>query len=330
MIFHIFPKRCFMLDVKITILDAATLGEDADLSVFYKFGEIRSYDLTAREDAAERIEDSDICIVNKVKMDESVLKNARKLKLICVTATGYDNIDIEYCRKAGIAVCNVAGYSVNSVSQLTLAMVLSASVNLNTYRKSVADGSYSEGNVQNILTPVYHELAGKTWGIIGYGAIGKKVGDAARALGCNVVACKRTPVEDIPCLSLDELIKISDIITVHVPLTEQTRNMISEREIAMMKDGVFLVNVARGAVLDEEAVAKAAECGKIGFFGCDVYSTEPMPKEHPFYRIRNLENVCLTPHMAWGAFESRTRCINEICKNIEAFQRGEKRNRVDG
>lgn len=314
--------------IKTVILDAATLGNDIDLTVFNRFGEVCIYNLTARESVAERINDCDVCIINKVKIDSEVLKDAKRLKLICVAATGFDNVDTEYCKNNGIAVCNVAGYSVNSVSQLTLAMVLSASVNLNAYRNAVADGRYSEGSVQNILTPVYHELAGKTWGIIGYGAIGKKVGDAAKALGCNVVVNKRTPIDEPPCLTLDKLLEVSDIISIHVPLTNQTKNMISKREISLMKDGVFIVNVARGAVWDEKAVADAVENGKIGFMGCDVYSTEPMPKTHPFYNIRNFENVCLTPHTAWGAFESRTRCLNEICKNIEAFLNGEARNRI--
>ncbi len=314
--------------MKIVILDAATLGADIDLSGFEQLGEVEKFPLTLRQQVAERVKDCDVCIVNKVKLDEEVLKNAENLKLICVSATGYDNIDTDYCKSRSIAVCNVAGYSVNSVSQLTLAMVLSASVNLWEYRNSVCDGSYTEGGVQNILTPVYHELCGKVWGIIGYGAIGKKVGAAAKALGCRVVVNKRTPVPDEECLGLEELIKISDIITIHTPLTEETRNLIGEKEISLMKNGVFLVNVARGAVTDEYAVAKAIESGKIGFFGCDVYSQEPMPEDHPLFAVKDRKNVCLTPHMAWGAYESRMRCVDEMCKNIVSFFKGERRNRI--
>lgn len=314
--------------IKIVILDAATLGQDIDLAVFDKIGDVTAYPLTGRSEVADRIKNCNVCIINKVRLDEEVLKDAKELRLICVAATGYDNIDVEYCKNAGIALCNVAGYSVNSVSQLTLAMVLSASVNLGAYRESVANGRYSAGNVQNILTPVYHELAGTTWGIIGYGGIGRKVGLAAEALGCRVIVNKRTPVENAECVELEYLLKNSDIITIHTPLTEETRNLIGEKEIEMMKDGVFIVNAARGAVTDEEAIANAVESGKIGFFGCDVYSVEPMPKEHPFYRIKNRENVCLTPHMAWGAYESRMRCANEICENIKAFFKGEMRNRI--
>jgi glycerate dehydrogenase len=314
--------------MKIVILDAATLGNDIDLGLFKALGETEIYEITEKCDIEARIENADVCIINKVKLNGEVLKNAKQLKLICVAATGYDNIDTAFCKEHGIAVCNVAGYSANSVSQLTLAMVLSASVNLDTFRNSVADGSYSRGSVQNILTPVYHELSGKVWGIIGYGGIGKRVAAAAEALGCRVVVNKRTPVEDVECLTLDELLTVSDIITVHVPLTDKTRGMIGEREISLIKRGAFLVNVARGAVLDEQAVADAVENGVLGFFGCDVYSQEPMPESHPFYRIRNRENVCLTPHMAWGAYESRVRCMEEIKKNIESFINGENRNRI--
>ena len=314
--------------MKITVLDAATLGNDIDLSLFNDLGEVEIYNVSPRETVADRIKDADVCVINKVRLDEAVLGDAKKLRLICVAATGYDNIDTVYCKNNGIAVCNVAGYSANSVSQLTLAMVLSASCNLDSFRNSVANGSYSAGNVQNILTPVYHELCGKTWGIIGYGGIGRRVGAAASALGCNVIVNKRTPVDDAKCVDLETLIRESDIITVHVPLTEQTRGMIGEKELGMMKDGVMLVNVARGAVLDENAVANAVEQGKIGFFGCDVYSTEPMPADHPFERIKNYKNVCLTPHMAWGAYEARVRCMNEIKLNINSFLNGESRNRI--
>ncbi len=313
---------------KIVILDAATLGSDIDLSLFDDLGEVTVYSVSQPSEVKARIADCDVCIINKVKLDRAVLQEAMNLKLICIAATGYDNIDTDYCKQRGIAVCNVAGYSANSVSQLTLAMVLSASVNLNIFRESVASGTYSKGKVQNILTPVYHELAGKTWGIVGYGGIGKKVAKSAEALGCKVVVHKRTPVTDAVCLPIDELLSVSDIVTLHLPLSDSTRGIIGKKELEIMKDGAFLVNVARGAVCDEEAVAEAVESGKLGFFGCDVYSSEPMSENHPFNRIKNFDNVCLTPHMAWGAYESRVRCMNEIHKNIESFYNGETRNRI--
>ena len=314
--------------MKIKILDSATLGADVDLSRFSSICEVEIYPITPREELFSRVADADICIINKVRFDRDVIDAAKQLRLICVAATGYDNIDTAYCREKGIAVCNVAGYSSNSVSQLTVAMVLFAATNLSAFRESVADGTYSRGSVQNILTPVYHELAGRTWGIIGYGGIGRKVGAVAEALGCRVVVNKRTTVDDVECLTLDALLSVSDIVTLHVPLTEMTRGMIGKRELSLMKNGAILVNVARGAVLDESAVCDAVESGKLGFFGCDVYSTEPMPESHPYYRIRSRENVCLTPHMAWGAYEARERCMDEIYKNIRAFLDGGRRNRI--
>ena len=312
----------------IAVLDAATLGSDIDLSVLAPLGNVHTYSLTERDQIPERLAGCEIAVLNKVRLDAEVLSGADKLKLICVAATGYDNIDTVYCAAHGIAVCNVAGYSTNSVSQLTLAMVLSASVNLNAFRTAVANGSYSAGNVQNILTPVFHELAGKTWGIIGYGGIGRKVAEGARALGCRVIVHKRVPTEDAECVSLSELLRVSDVISIHVPLNDGTRGMIGARELEQMKDGVILVNVARGAVMDEEAVAQAVESGKLGYLGCDVYSSEPMKPEHPFYRIRQFDNVCLTPHMAWGAYEARQRCMSEIAENIRTFRSGGKRNRI--
>ena len=317
-----------MEKLKIAVLDAATLGGDVDLSIFDTLGEVAVYPTTPKELLLDRLHGTNVCIINKVRLTGDLLGQCPSLKLICVTATGYDNIDIAYCAKRGIAVCNVAGYSANSVSQLTLAMVLSASVHLPIYRQAVADGTYTAGGLQNILTPVYHELAGKTWGIIGYGGIGKRVAAAAEALGCRVIVNKRTTTPEAECVSLDALIERSDIITVHVPLTDVTRGMIGREQLARMKDSVILVNVARGAVLDEAAVADAIEEGRLGFFGCDVYSTEPLPEDHPLYRVRNHHKVCLTPHMAWGAYESRIRCLEEIKKNIQTFLSGETRNRI--
>ncbi|MBQ9121043.1 MAG: hydroxyacid dehydrogenase, partial [Clostridia bacterium] len=214
-----------MESLKIVVLDAATLGNDIDLSVFADLGVVTVYQTTSPEECVPHLADANVCIVNKIKLSKEILSRTPSLELICVAATGYDNIDTEYCKSCGIAVCNVAGYSTGSVSQLTLAMVLSASVHLPTYRRTVADETYTVGGIQNILTPVYHELAGKVWGIVGYGGIGKKVGDVAKALGCRVIVCKRTPVDGEECVSLSELLKRSDIVTVHVPLTAETRGM---------------------------------------------------------------------------------------------------------
>ncbi len=314
--------------IKITVLDCATLGADIDMQPLFLIGDVECYDMTPNELVAERIAQTDVIVLNKVKLNETNLLNATNLKLICVAATGYDNIDTEYCRKRGIAVCNVAGYSSKSVAQLTCAMVLSLSVNLLQFMDFVETGKYTESGLQNCLEPVYHELCGKTWGIIGYGGIGKSVAAVADALGCNVIVNKRTPANDAECVSIEELCARSDIISIHTPLNDGTRNLINKERIALMKKDVILVNTARGAVCDEAAVAEAVLNNQIGGFGCDVYSTEPFSKEHPYNKIMHLKNVYLTPHMAWGAYEARQRCLAEIGKNIEAFFAGEKRNRI--
>lgn len=314
--------------MKIVVLDRLTLGEDLDLSAAEQFGTLVTYDTTAPEQVAERVADADVIFVNKVKLGEN-LKDAKNLKVICEAATGYDNIDLEFCRSHGIAVCNVPGYSVWSVAQVTVSIVLNLVNHLPEYTGYTKDGSYTHGGSANILTPVYHELYGKTWGIVGYGGIGSRVGAVAEALGCKVLAYKRTPVDGVNCTDIDTLLKESDIVTVHIPLSEETRGLISRERIATMKRGAILVNTARGAVTDEQAVCEAVRDGVIGGFGTDVYSVEPFSEDSPFYEIRKLSNVCLTPHMAWGGKETRERCYSEMLLNMQAYFKGEIRNRVE-
>ena len=313
--------------MKIVVLDGATLGEDIDLSPLYDVGEVTVYPSSSESEMSERLSGADCAVVNKLKMNETTLADASDLKLICVAATGYDNIDLEYCKKRNIAVCNVLGYSTNSVAQVTVAMVLSLYNRLEEYRKYVNDGRYTARGVANALVPVYHEIAGKKWGIVGLGNIGRKVADVATALGCEVVAYKRTVVDDYKCIDIDELVETCDIITVHTPLNDGTRNLISRERIDKMKKGTVVVNVARGAVCDESALAESAKNGKI-YLGVDVYTNEPFGENHPFYELRGLDNVCMTPHMAWGAYESRNRCVSEIAENIKSFKENKKRNRL--
>lgn len=314
--------------MKIVILDAKTLGDDLSLSPLLEVGECTVYENTAPEEVAERIADCDVAVLNKVKLGKENLQYS-SLKLICVAATGFDNIDVAYCREKGIGVCNVVGYSSQSVAQITAAMVLSLSTHLSVYNDFVRTGAYTESGVANRLTPVYHELYGKTWGIVGFGNIGKTVAGVAKALGCEIVVCKRTPEEGYTCTDIDTLCEKADIISLHTPLNDSTRNLINRERLAKMKKDVILVNTARGAVTDEAAVAEAVQSGNIGAFGTDVYAQEPFGKEHPFYGIRNLPNVLLTPHMAWGAYEARARCLAEIVANIKDFYAGGTRSRVD-
>ncbi len=315
--------------MKIVLLDAATLGAGLDLSKLSRFGEVVTYDGTEQSEASDRISDADIVIVNKFKIKKETIKKASSLKLICIFATGYDNIDIEACQKQGIAVCNVKGYSTHSVAQLTVLLALALLNRLSEYTDFVASGKYTKSGRANYLDPIYHELYGKTWGIVGAGAIGSQVARVAKAFGCRVLAFKRTQADEFECVSLEKLLKESDIISLHTPLNDGTRGLIGEKELALMKKSAVLINAARGAVTDEAAVARAVLDKKIGGFAADVYTAEPFPKEHPFASLLNCKNVLLTPHMAWSAIEARSRCLDEIICNIEAFLRGETRNRVD-
>ncbi len=316
------------MPLNIVFLDAATIGSDIDLSMFEKYGNLTVYQTTLQDEFVKNVGNSDVIIINKLKVGRDNLPLCKNVKLVCVTATGYDNIDLEYCREQGIAVCNVVGYSTQNVAQLTLAMALSLICHLNEYDRSVSDGTYSNGKSANILTPVYHEIYGKTWGVVGYGNIGKQVARVAEALGCRVIAYKRTPTDEVECVNINTLCKESDIISIHTPLNEGTRGLISRERISLMKNDAILINVARGAVADEEALANAILDGRLGGLGVDVYSKEPFTNDHPFVKIAGRDNVFLTPHMAWGSYEARVRCCEEICLNIEAYLRGEKRCRV--
>lgn len=315
--------------MKIVILDAATLGGDMDFSLFERFGSVSVFDTTSEAELKERVKETDVIIVNKIKLGASNLNDAKNLKLICVTATGFDNIDLAYCRENKIGVCNVKGYSTNSVAQLTASMALSLVMNLKSFNRYVSDGSYTKSGVQNHLEPVFHEIAGMEWGIVGMGNIGRKVAEIAAALGAKVVAYSRTPKEGFECVGIDELCERCDIISIHTPLNDGTRNLINAERIAKMKKNAIVINVARGAVVDERALTDAVKSGRIGGIGVDVYSVEPMSGDSPYNEILGLDNVIFTPHMAWGAYEARVRCMEEIAENIDAFFKGEKRNRVD-
>lgn len=316
--------------MKIVVLDASSLGDDLDLSPLHAIGDVNVtvWDRTASAEVRERITDCDAVILNKVKIGKAQLPAfGHTPRILCVAATGYDNIDIEACRGQNIAVANVRGYSTGSVAQITVGLVLALVCHLPAYCSAVSDGTYSRSGRANLLVPPYRELAGMTWGVLGAGQIGSRVADIARAFGCRVLTCRRHP--DGKSVGLGTLLTESDILTIHTPLTAETRGMIGKAELAKLKPGAILVNMARGAVTDESAVADAVLFGHLGGFGADVYSTEPFGSEHPFTSLLGLPQVCLTPHMSWGAYEARNRCLREMILNIQAFIRGERRNRVD-
>lgn len=314
--------------MKIVVLDKSTLGEDIDLSPIYALGEVEEFETTAPEKISERILDADVVIINKIKLNEGNLNTAKKLKIICVAATGFDNIDTNYCKSAGIAVCNVPGYSTDSVAQVTLSMVLSLVTHLKEYESFVNCGDYSKSGVANKLTPVYHELSSLTWGVVGGGGIGMKVAEIADAFGCKVMICRRKNEGRFPVVDIDTLCKECDIISLHIPLSDETKNLINKDRINMMKESTIVVNTARGAVADEKALADAIKSHKIGGLGVDVYSVEPFPENHPYTEILGFKNVVFTPHMAWGSYEARNRCLRIIGENITSFYNGDKKNRI--
>lgn len=314
--------------MKIHILDAATLGDDLDLIPLSSVGEVTAWQFTPPESVTERLAGADVVVVNKIKIHKGNLPEGEACpKLICLCATGYDNVNVQDCRERGVGVANVVGYSSESVAQVTVGLVLSLICHLPDYLSSTVDGSYTRSGCANRLVPAYHEICGMTWGVLGAGKIGCRVAEVARALGCRVLTCRRTP--DGQSVDLSTLLRESDIITLHTPLTPETRGMIGAAEVAAMKRGVVLVNMARGAVTDEAALTEGVLSGQIGGLGADVFSVEPFPEDHPFYAIKDHPHVALTPHMSWGAVESRERCLSEVVKNIAAFASGEKRNRVD-
>lgn len=314
--------------MKITILDKSTLGKDIDLSPIYALGEVEAFETTAPDEIAERLTETDVVVINKIKLNENNLKDAKNLKVISVAATGYDNIDTVYCQNAGIALCNVPGYSTDSVAQVSAAMALSLVTHIKEYEGFVNSGEYSKSGVANKLTPVYHEISSLKWGVVGGGGIGMKVAEIAHAIGAEVMICRRKQEGRFPVVDIDTLCKECDIISLHIPLSDETRNLINAQRIASMKKSAIVINTARGAVADEKALVDAIKSGSIGGLGVDVYSVEPFPESHPYTEILGYDNVIFTPHMAWGSYEARNRCVRIMAENIKAYFDGEIKNRI--
>ena len=249
--------------MKIVILDKSTLGGDIDLTPIYNLGECTEYPTTSPEMVAERVKDAEVVVTNKIKLNATTLAGADNLKLICVAATGYDNIDTAYLQEKGIALCNVPGYSTDSVAQVTVSMALSLATHLNVYREFVRSGEYSKSGVANKLSPVYHEVSSMTWGVLGGGAIGTAVAKVAKALGCRVLVCRRKQEGEFPLADIDTLCKEADILSIHLPLSDSTRGILTKERIDSMKKTAVVVNTARGEVTDEKALADAVKAGKI-------------------------------------------------------------------
>ena len=308
--------------MKIVLLDTGTMGSDIDYSSLDCLGECIKYHNTQPDEVPERIKDADAVIINKVLLNETVLRCAENLKLICVFAIGYNNIDIEYCQKRGIRVRNVPGYCVESVCQHTFAILFSLLEKLRYYDDFVKNGEYTRSGLANHLGKPFFEISGKKWGIIGMGAIGRAVADCASAFGAKICyssisgAIRKEKYENVP---LDTLLSESDIISVHAPLNEKTVKLIGAEEFKKMKKTAYIINVGRGAIIDEAALADAINSGTIAGAALDVYSEEPPGENSPILSIKDSERIVYTPHIAWASVEARQRCVDMTAENVKAF-----------
>jgi len=307
--------------MKIVFLDAKTLGGDMDLSRFEEFGEVEFFDVTQKSETLQRVKDADIVVTNKVVIDETIMKQS-SIKLICVAATGMNNIDLEYAKQKGIEVKNVAGYSTSSVVQLTFAMALyliNHTRYYDDYTKS--DDGWIKSDVFTHFEPTFFDLAGKNWGIIGLGEIGKGVAKVADAFGCAVryySTSGKNSFSEYKRVELDELLKNSDIISIHAPLNQNTKDLINFTNLPLLKDKVILLNLGRGGIINEKDLSKHMDNSSIKV-ALDVLEKEPISEDSPFRTVKNKQNLLVTPHLAWASVESRRKLIEGIYQNIKDF-----------
>lgn len=304
--------------MKMVFLDAATMG-DVSFAPLERLGSLLCYDSSTPEEALERVSDCDVLIVNKVRVTPELIDAAHDLKLICETATGVNNIDIEYAAKKGIPVRNVAGYSTPTVAQATFMHILSLVGSAPYFDDAVKSGRYSASGMFTDVSVNWWELAGKTIGIIGMGNIGRKVAQIAEAFGmkvCYFSTSGTSHCKDYPSLPLEQLLAQSDIVSVHAPLNERTDALIGEKELAMMKPSAYIVNMGRGGIVVEEALVKAVDEGVIAGAALDVYSVEPLPEDSCYLKARHPERFRFAPHVAWASEEARARLLGMVAENI--------------
>ena len=318
--------------MKLVILERDSAGTDIDVSCFEQFGTVACYANTTAAQVAERIKDADIIISNKAPMNQSTLADAPNVKLICLLATGYDCVDLTYCKSRGIKVANVVNYCTPAVAQHTLLLALMLSGKTAFYDQYVKSGAYSAQERFSNFDRTFHDLEGMTWGIIGMGTIGRKVASLADAFGCKVQfysASGNSTCTDYPRVGLDTLLCTSDIVSLHCPLTDRTRSLIDKHAFEKMKPTAILINVARGPIVNTQDLYEALTTGKIMAAGLDVLEKEPMAHNNPLSQIQDSTKLIITPHMSWASVESRTRLIAEVAKNIQAFLDGVDRNVIN-
>ena len=308
--------------MKIVFLDAKTIGDDIDLSGFEKLGEVIKYAFSTPEEALKRTVDADVLIINKVPVNASTIGNASHLKLVCVTATGTNNLDKKYLDSRRIAWRNVAGYSTESVAQHTFAMLFFLLEKLRYYDDYVKENHYINDTVFTHFEEVFHEICGKTWGIIGLGNIGRRVASVAEAFGAKVIyasASGSAPQEGYTQVSLDTLYETSDIISIHAPLNSYTENLIDKEALRKMQKHCILLNLGRGPIIVEQDLADALEDGIIAAAGLDVLCVEPMSPDNPLCRIKDSRKLFITPHVAWASIEARTRLMHIILNQVKEY-----------
>lgn len=315
--------------MKIVLTDAQTVLDNlVDATALKKLGEVVEYGLLKYEEVAEKIADADIVICNKTKLDSYTLRLAKNLKYIGLFATGYNNIDIDYCKEHNIAVCNAGSYSTNAVAQHTFALILEHYNNTAKYNQFVQDGKWKRSKTFSPFVYPLSELAGKTLGIVGLGSIGQAVAKIANAFEMNVIAYNRSPreIENVKMVSLDELLSKSDIVSVHCPLNSESEHMFNKETFAKMKKGALFVNTARGGVMVEQDLFNALESEHLGGAAIDTLAVEPMEKD---CILMNAKNCIITPHIAWAPLETRVRLMNIVVDNIKNFLNGTPTNKVN-
>lgn len=308
--------------MKIVFLDAKTIGDDIDLSTYDTLGEVVKYPFSQPEEVPERAADADVLIVNKIRIDEAAVGHAEHLKLVCVTATGTNNLDKDYLERRGIAWRNVADYSTQSVAQHTFAMLFFLLEKLRYYDDYVKEGRYINDTVFTHFAEHFYELKGKTWGIIGLGNIGRRVAAIAEAFGAEVIYTSPSgsaPQEGYHQVDLDTLLAESDIISVHAPLNQYTENLINKNTLKKMKKTCIFLNLGRGPIVNEQDLADALMQGEIAAAGLDVLCQEPMSSGNPLMAIKDSRKLFITPHIGWASVESRTRLMDIIFHQIKEF-----------
>lgn len=308
--------------MKLVFLDTKTIGEDIDLSAYDALGEVVKYGFSTLEEIPERVKDADVLIVNKIAINEQTIGNAKNLKLVCLTATGTNNLDKEYLKKRGIAWRNVAGYSTESVTQHTFALLFYLLEKMRYYDDYVKDEKYINDTVFTHFAEHFNEVNGKTWGIIGLGTIGRRVADIAKAFGARVIyySASGSPAQEgYEQVDFETLLTTSDIVSVHAPLNEYTKDLMDREAFAKMKKTAIFLNLGRGPIVVEQDLYEALETGEIAAAGLDVLCEEPMSETNPLAKIKDSKKLIITPHIAWASVEARNRLMQIIAEQIREF-----------